>query len=319
MSETCLILAIGIPLLFCLVAPAEATKQIRKCYRSKPRSSDDEQLVGSVTLLSFFTWLGGVLGIIFVAIRFTAVDFSETEIARFGWASFPWFLLGFVCYRAKSRLFDTPLKEARAIISREVTKHLDELARRRIQKVRTDRYGLVDMSAWSKECQYFIDNIIIPQFSEKQHVSLVANGPAILHFHELLDDVVAARSKEIEDKLRFEDSMSPEEFEVWVAARLRSLGWSARTTKTSGDQGADVIAEKSGVTCVVQCKLHTGKVGNKAVQEAFGARRHYGASESAVVTNSDFTTSARELAATTNVLLLHYSELERLEELVRHA
>jgi restriction system protein len=95
-----------------------------------------------------------------------------------------------------------------------------------------------------------------------------------------------------------------------------SHGWNTTVTKASGDQGADVVADKSGVRIVLQCKLYSGPVGNKAVQEAFTAQRHYAVHRSAVVTNAEFTKSARELASTTGVLLLHYSDLTRLDELL---
>jgi len=83
-------------------------------------------------------------------------------------------------------------------------------------------------------------------------------------------------------------------------------------TKATGDQGADVIAEKDGARMVLQCKLYSSPVGNKAVQEAFAAQRHYRANASAVVTNAAYTASAISLAATTGVQLLHYTDLNRL-------
>ena len=87
-------------------------------------------------------------------------------------------------------------------------------------------------------------------------------------------------------------------------------------TKATGDQGADVIAEKDGTHLVLQCKFYSTPVGNKAVQEAFAAQHHYRATVSAVVTNATFTPSAIALAATTGVLLLHYSDLARLNVLI---
>jgi restriction system protein len=50
-------------------------------------------------------------------------------------------------------------------------------------------------------------------------------------------------------------------------------------------------------------------VGNKAVQEVFAAKRHEQAHHAAVVTNNDFTRSARQIAATTDVTLLHHDQL----------
>ena len=126
-------------------------------------------------------------------------------------------------------------------------------------------------------------------------------------FQELVETRVAKRADEIEAGLSFDAVTSPLDFERWCAQVLGQNGWRTTVTKASGDQGADVLAEKDEQTVVLQCKLYTGAVGNKAVQEAFSAQRHYATRRSAVVTNAQFTKSAQELARTTKVLLLHYS------------
>jgi restriction system protein len=56
------------------------------------------------------------------------------------------------------------------------------------------------------------------------------------------------------------------------------------------------------------------QVGNKAVQEAVAGRAHYGAQFSGVVSNATFTPSAKQLAASNAVLLLHFSELDGLAD-----
>jgi restriction system protein len=96
-----------------------------------------------------------------------------------------------------------------------------------------------------------------------------------------------------------------------------SSGWTAKATGATGDQGADIIAEKEGMRLIVQCKLFGKPVGNGAVQEAHAARAHFRATHAAVVTNADFTRSARDLAATTGVALIHHSQLGEIERLLR--
>ena len=61
---------------------------------------------------------------------------------------------------------------------------------------------------------------------------------------------------------------------------------------------------------VVQCKLYSQPVGNKAVQEAFAAKNFQGCDVAVVVSNASYTQSARQIASTTGVLLLHHDELE---------
>lgn len=112
-------------------------------------------------------------------------------------------------------------------------------------------------------------------------------------------------------------SLSPAQYEALVAARLRAAGWRARACGSRGDQGCDVLAERRGVRLVVQCKRLSGACGNAAVQQVVAARRHYGAHAMAVVCPAGFTRSARELAASNEVHLLHHDALDRLDGLAR--
>lgn len=112
---------------------------------------------------------------------------------------------------------------------------------------------------------------------------------------------------------RWHENISPHDFERCCADYLRLKGWRSFTTKGSGDQGIDVLAEKNGIRLVLQCKKYGKPVGNRAVQEAYAARAHARATAAAVVSNQSFTRSAHELAATTGVLLLHFTELRNIE------
>ncbi|MDN3554389.1 restriction endonuclease [Halomonas maura] len=80
--------------------------------------------------------------------------------------------------------------------------------------------------------------------------------------------------------------------------------WMAEGTTSSGDQGADIIIQKSGFTGVVQVKDHNTKVGNKAVQEAYAAKKHYKADMAFVVSKAGYTNSAWELSESTGVKIL---------------
>ena len=77
-----------------------------------------------------------------------------------------------------------------------------------------------------------------------------------------------------------------------------------------------MIAERDGRRVVIQCKLYQSPVGNKAVQEAYAAMTHYSADGAAVITSSGFTPAARRLSATTGVVLLLHSEVDRFDELL---
>lgn len=98
-------------------------------------------------------------------------------------------------------------------------------------------------------------------------------------------------------------------FEHWIAAAFQKRGWQAKATTGSGDQGVDVIAEKSGCRVGIQCKRYTGSVGNKAVQEAISGRIYHGLDKAAVLTNTSFTRSAVELARRSDVTLMTTHDL----------
>jgi HJR/Mrr/RecB family endonuclease len=69
------------------------------------------------------------------------------------------------------------------------------------------------------------------------------------------------------------------------------------------------------VRAIFQCKLYGRPVGNDAVQEAATGRLHEPAQYAAVVSNNDYMRSARELAATTEVRLIHHTDLQNIDSI----
>lgn len=186
--------------------------------------------------------------------------------------------------------------------SRDVT-----LARNKVKLTYTDKYGLVDCSKWNKELDKFIINFVAP------HIGYLASKPEYSpHIRSIIDgrcdDIIANGAL----RLTATDIRNGLDYEVFVGDILKGHGWDVSVTPASGDQGADVIARRGPETVVIQCKFYTGAVGNKAVQEVAAARVHYGATQAAVVSKSGFTASARQLAATNDVALLHHDELSTL-------
>jgi restriction system protein len=116
---------------------------------------------------------------------------------------------------------------------------------------------------------------------------------------------------------QFHADMSPQEFERYCASVLRERKWDARVTQASGDQGVDIVADKRGLRIVVQCKKYSKPVGNRAVQEIVAGIAHRDAQRGVVVATSGYTSSAIKLAASNEVLLLHHSELHRIDRLLR--
>ncbi len=70
----------------------------------------------------------------------------------------------------------------------------------------------------------------------------------------------------------------------------------------------------SNCKAVFQVKKYSNPVGNKAVQEIVAGKQFEKADIAAVVTNNTYTASAKQIANSTGVYLLHYSELPDFAE-----
>jgi restriction system protein len=127
----------------------------------------------------------------------------------------------------------------------------------------------------------------------------------VLHLAVLIYDEIAG--------LHFDDEMTPQEYEHFCAALLRETKWDAQVTRMSGDQGVDIVAQKRGARIVVQCKKYSKPVGNRAVQEVVAGIAHSEAERGVVVATNGFTPAAHALAASNRVLLLHHSQLRKID------
>ncbi len=111
------------------------------------------------------------------------------------------------------------------------------------------------------------------------------------------------------------DEMTGEEFEQLCVKILHSMGYSdISTTKTTGDQGVDILAHKNGVLYAVQCKRYSSSVGNDAIQQVYAGAAYYGASKKIVMSNSYFTKSAVQLAEKIGVDLIDGDVVSRYRE-----
>lgn len=120
------------------------------------------------------------------------------------------------------------------------------------------------------------------------------------------------RKRYADDEL---DEMEGLDFEYYCAELLRNRGFiEVEVTKSSGDYGIDILAEKEGVTYAIQCKRYNGPVGVKAVQEAYAGRDFYDRMVGCVLTNQYFTQPAVDAAQKLKVLLWDRDYLEEMIE-----
>ena len=201
------------------------------------------------------------------------------------------------------------LQKVQAIIEQQIS----PLVRRRAQLVWPDAYGKPQVEKWEKETDYFITQHIEPSLTPNECRALDRERTVIAN---LIMVRVEAATQNQPALWTFSDDMTPAGFENFCADQLRRAGWNARVTMQGRDQGVDVVAEKDDVRVVIQCKLYARPVGNKSVQEAAAAKAHEQASYGIVVTNNRYTTAAEQLASTNGILLLHYSQLQNLDNLL---
>lgn len=134
----------------------------------------------------------------------------------------------------------------------------------------------------------------------KEHVLAFIIGAAIVLLALLIVHIV----KKIRTRPLPMDEMEGHDFEYYCADILKAHGFlDVEVTKGSGDFGADILAEKDGVTYAVQCKCYDKPIGVKAVQEIYAGRDFYDRMVGVVMTNQYFTQPAVELAQKLNIML----------------
>ena len=99
--------------------------------------------------------------------------------------------------------------------------------------------------------------------------------------------------------------MSPIQYEEYIARYILSKGFAkVRTTKATGDFGADVLCEDAqGHKICIQCKHYSQSVGIEAVQQVIAAKEYYKCDEAWVCASNAYTPAAHELARKTGVKL----------------
>ena len=106
-------------------------------------------------------------------------------------------------------------------------------------------------------------------------------------------------------------------FEYFCADLLKDSGFSdVEVTPGSGDQGADIIAQKDEIRYAIQCKHkddpYSTKFGNKPIQEVYTGMSFYKCDRGVVLTNGYFSEGGKNAAFATGVELWDRDELLQL-------
>jgi len=107
--------------------------------------------------------------------------------------------------------------------------------------------------------------------------------------------------------------LSGSDFEILLHRLYEVMGYSVQDTGKTGDQGGDLIATKGQERILIQAKCYKDwSVGNSAVQEAVAAKNHYDCNKAIVITTSNFTKEATELAKTNSVELIPRDMIQKM-------
>lgn len=109
------------------------------------------------------------------------------------------------------------------------------------------------------------------------------------------------------------DKMDGHQFEYACADILKANGYKhVKVTRSSGDFGVDIIAEKDKVRYAIQCKRYNHKLDNTPIQEVVGGLAYYQCDKGAVMTNQYFTEPAKQLAKVNDIELLDRDTLSHM-------
>ena len=120
------------------------------------------------------------------------------------------------------------------------------------------------------------------------------------------------RRRYLNSPLAAVDAMSGKDFEKYLKVHFQRLGYKVKLTADTGDFGADLVCVKDNETTIVQAKRYKKQVGIEAIQQIAAAKAYYKADKLMVVTNSFFTSAAKELARSNNVELWDRKSINKL-------
>ena len=107
--------------------------------------------------------------------------------------------------------------------------------------------------------------------------------------------------------------LSPGEFEKAVSELLEAHGYErVRVRGGSGDQGADILAEKMNERVAIQCKRYKGMVGPSEVRDLIGSLELTGSQRGLLVTTGMFSIEAQRMVRETSIELINGDKLIEL-------
>ncbi|MFN0277504.1 MAG: restriction endonuclease [Pyrinomonadaceae bacterium] len=222
---------------------------------------------------------------------------------------------------ARGWVFTNP--QIKELVGSEAKRHVREKAKLRLLNTQSfKRDVLIEnyLELYSPDDREMLP-VLGEILKEKGHFEFFDNDLGVLRLHLMQSQkdielkVFERRLNSDDDQivsLEIVDKLNGYEFETFLKDLFSRMGYKVEQTKLTGDQGADVVVVKFGEKTVIQAKRFQGNVGNYAVQEIMAAISLYRAQRGMVVTNSYFTSSAKQLAMANDIELVDRDGLEKL-------
>lgn len=226
---------------------------------------------------------------------------------------------------ARNQLFE--------MIAAKLQQHGTTLLRKRQMLITRDDYGNVLTEKWQNEMKYFVSAVLLRDaalntlfdqsfnyHSQDDSVQFGLEYAERLYSNQIdcyLDEIEAYqfddRDKGLLDAI---EQANPVEFELLCGVLLSRHGWHVIPVGGTGDHGADLIGERSGVRVAFQCKKYGTPVGNSAVQEALAGKVMHQADLAVVIAMRGYTAAAHELAQAAHVHLIGVTDLPSFHTLI---
>ncbi|MDT8305608.1 MAG: restriction endonuclease [Anaerolineae bacterium] len=148
-------------------------------------------------------------------------------------------------------------------------------------------------------------------------VAFVWAGLALRHWRQMNGDPAApAHVAAVRDSLY---TLSPQQFEAYVASLFRGKGYAVMLRGGSGDHGVDLELRdrRTGRRAIVQCKRYQNTVGAETVRELYGTLLHELAYHAFLVTTADISEAARAWAQGKPMTLIDGSTLAQIDGSLR--
>ncbi len=159
-------------------------------------------------------------------------------------------------------------------------------------------------NVWTSKLDLIIDK---KDYEYIQDQKSIKEKECLDNLASIIDDKKMVKNLDI-------DNLDGAEFEEWCANLLRNNCFTnVQVTKTSGDQGVDILAQKNDIKYAIQCKCYSSNLGNSPIQEVHAGKSMYNCHVGVVMTNRHFTSGAKKLANATGVLLWDREKLLQMQ------